>query len=256
MRSVYLKEMVIYFTSPIFYVVAFIFSLLTGIFFYNNMVYVSMLATQIAQMQNQTGISLSDILLRPFFLDVSMLVIFIVPLVSMRLYAEEKAHGTMELLFTYPLSDLQVLAGKYLAGYTVLALITLLSIGLLGLASSFATLDWGVVLTSYVGLLLMAGAFLALGIFASSLSRNQIVAAALTLGLVLVFWSLGWVADTLPEGLVAAVLENLSVVGHLPSFLKGVFSLKDLVFYPCFILFFLFLTLRVLESHSWRGHSA
>ncbi len=255
MRSVYLKELAIYFTSPIFYVMAVVFALLSGVFFYNQMTSVSLLATQIAQYQLQSGVGLSDILLRPLFLDVSMLIIFIIPIVSMRLYAEERSEGTIELLFTYPLSDFAVLAGKYLAGLTVIALLMTISFMLSLMAAMIAHIDWGVVFSSYLGLFLMASAFLSMGVFASSLSKNQIIAAVLTTGMILAFWAVGWFARAIEPGLISSFLENISLVGHLPGFLKGMISLKDLTFYICFSLFFLFLSLRVIESHIWRGQS-
>ncbi|MBN1634976.1 MAG: ABC transporter permease subunit [Deltaproteobacteria bacterium] len=253
MRSVYAKELYIYFSSPIFYVVAGIFLCITGIFFYNNMVYVSLLASQIAQYQISTGISLNDILLRPLFADMSLLILFLIPIISMRLYAEERAQGTIELLFTYPLSDLQILAAKYLAGLTVLVVIGACTLVLMVLISLITSADWGLIISSYLGLLLMVSAFLALGVFASSLTRNQIVAASISLGLILGFWAIGWFANTINTGPIATFLKEISLLGHLGSFLKGMVTLKDIAFYFCFTLFFLFLTLRILERRTWRG---
>lgn len=253
MRSVYWKEIVIYFTSPIFYVVAGIFLLLSGIFFFNDLTYVGMVATQIAQYQGQAGVSISDILLRPLFADISLLVLFVVPVLAMRLYAEEKSQGTMELLFTYPLSDHAVLGGKYLAGLTVLVVMLAATFVFVGILAQFTTPDWGVVVSAYLGIALMAATFLALGVFASSLSRNQIVAAVITLGLILGFWMCGWVARALPAGMWRTLFEELSITAHLSSFLRGMITLKDVVFYVFFSLFFLFATVRVLEGHTWRG---
>ncbi len=253
MRSVFHKELTIYFASPIFYVVAFMFLLITGIFFYNNLTYESLLATRLAQYQYTAPLSLNDVLLRPLFADVSMLILFVVPLISMRLYAEEMAQGTIELLFTYPLSDLQVLLGKFLAGLVVLLLVLGISLHQMFLLALLTSFDWGIVLASYLGLMLMGGAFLALGMFVSCLTRNQIVASAGTFGLILVFWLVGWLGETLPPGTAAAFLQEISLVGHLSGFIKGMIMLKDVVFYIFFILFFLFGCLRVLESHTWRG---
>ena len=253
MRSVFFKELSIYFTSPIFYVIASIFICISGIFFYNAMVYVSLLATKIAQYQVETGVDMNELLLRPVFSDMSMLIVFIIPIISMRLYAEESSQGTIELLFTYPLSDINVLAAKYLAGLSVLICILAITTVLMALMAVVATPDWGVVLSSYIGLVLMSGAILSLGVFASSLTKNQIVAAALTLGLVLGFWVIGWFAGAMPNTPLSEFLQEISLISHLSRFLKGLVTIKDIAFFVCFSIFFLSLTLRVLDSHRWRG---
>lgn len=253
MRSVYMKELYIYFSSPIFYAVACIFLCIAGVFFYNSMVSESMLAAQIAQYQITTEIGLTDIILRPLFDGIGILVLFLVPILSMRLYAEEKAHGTIELLFTYPLSDFSVLAGKYLSGITVLVVMIGITALYMIILRTMATIDWGVVITGYLGLILMGGAFLALGVFASSLTRNQIVAAVITLGLILGFWIIGGFANILSGTSMGQFLEEISLLEHLNSYFKGMITIKDVAFYLGFILFFLFLTLRILESHTWRG---
>ena len=253
MRSVFFKELSIYFSSPIFYVVAGIFICISGIFFYNAATYVSLLATRVAQYQVATGVNMNEILLQPIFADMSMLIVFIVPVISMRLYSEERSHGTIELLFTYPVSDLRVLAAKYLAGFSILVIILAITTVLMLIMATFTTPDWGVVLSSYIGLVLMGGAILSLGVFASSLTKNQIVAAVLTLGMVLFFWVIGWFAGTIPNTGMSAFLREISLISHSSRFLRGMITLKDIVFYVCFSFFFLSLTLRVLDSHRWRG---
>jgi len=254
MRSLYLKEMNIYFSSPIFYIIAAIFVCITGVFFYNTMVYVSLLSVKIAQYQSSTGVSLNDILLRPIFSDMGLLILFIVPIISMRLYAEEKAQGTIELLFTYPVSDLQVLAAKYLSGLSVLVVMITLTFVFMLLIAMVTTPDWGVILSSYIGLILMGGAFLSLGVFASSMTKNQIVAAALSLGLIMLFWMIGWFSGSaLTAGCISRVLSELSLISHLSHFLSGMIMIKDVTFFICFTLFFLFITLRVIDSNRWRG---
>ncbi len=253
MRSIYLKELVQYFSSPFFFVLACVFVGVAGVFFYNAVAYANLLATQMSQYQAPGGISVSAVILRPLFMDMSLLVILLVPLISMRLYAEEKAAGTMELLFTYPVSDLKVLLGKYLAGFSVFVLILAFSGFLTALLAVATTPDWGVVLASYTGLILMGGTVLALGVFASSLTGNQTIAAAVTIGGVLVFWALGWFADTVSSGYLGAVLRELSLAGHLSRFFNGLITLKDVVFYLLFAVFFLAVTLRVLDFHRCRG---
>ncbi len=253
MRSIFLKELVQYFSSPVFFALACVFVGVAGVFLYNAVAYANLLATQISQYQASGGISVSAVVLRPLFTDMSLLVILLVPLISMRLYAEEKASGTMELLFTYPVSDLKVLLGKYLAGFSVFVLILAISGFNTALLAAATTPDWGVILASYTGLLLMGGAILALGVLASSLTRNQVIAAAATLGAVLVFWTLGWFADSVSSGYLGSALRELSLAGHLSRFFNGMIMLKDVVFYLLFTVFFLAVTLRVLDFHRCRG---
>lgn len=253
MSSIYRKELYIYFSSPIFYTIAFIFVCITGCFFYNNLAYLSVVATRIAQYQVSTGFGLSEIVLRPLFGDMCIFTLLIIPIISMRLYAEEKAQGTIVLVFTYPLKDVQVLLGKFLAGLSVFVLILGITLTFMIILGFITSPDWGLILSSYLGLFLMGGAFLSLGIFASSLTKNQIIAAAASFGMILIFWVIGWFSSTIPGTGLGNILEELSLVGHLDGFLKGMINLKDVIFYIFFSSFFLFVTLRVLDSHTWRG---
>ena len=253
MRSIYLKEITLYFTAPIFYAVACIFLIIAGIFFSNSMFRESMFAAQIAQYQVETPVGLSEIVIQPVFDGVSILILFLVPLFSMRLLAEEKAQCTIELLFTYPISDMALLAAKYLAGLTVLVIMIALTGIYMAILAAFSPVDWGVVLGSYLGLILLSSSFLALGVFASSLTRNQIIAAVLGFGLILLFWILGGLAEYLAGSTSSRILSELALTSHMPSFLKGMLVLKDVAYYLFFSLFFLLLTLRVLESRRWRG---
>ncbi|MEN6473481.1 MAG: ABC transporter permease [Syntrophaceae bacterium] len=253
MRSLYLKELRLYFTAPIFYAVAGIFLIIAGIFFSNAMLRESMFAAQIAQYQVNTPVGLTEVVIQPVFDGLSILILFLVPLFSMRLLAEEKAQGTIELLFTYPLTDTALVAAKYLAGLTVLVILIAFSGVYMGILAFLSPVDWGVVLSSYLGLILLTGSFLALGLFASSLTRNQIIAAVTSFGLILIFWIMGGLAEYLASGASSKIASELALLSHLTSFLKGMLVLKDAAYYLFFSLFFLLLTLRVLESRRWRG---
>jgi len=253
MRSLYLKELKLYFTAPIFYAVACIFLVIAGIFFSNAMLRESMFAAQIAQYQVNTPVGLTEVVIQPVFDGISILILFLVPLFSMRLLAEEKASGTIELLFTYPLTDAAIVAAKYLAGLTVLAILIAFTGIYMGILAFMSPVDWGVVLSAYLGLVLLTGSFLAIGLFASSLTRNQIIAAAVSFGLILIFWIMGGLAEYLATGVFSKILSELALLGHLSSFLKGMLVLKDAAYYFLFSLFFLALTLSVLESRRWRG---
>jgi ABC-2 type transport system permease protein len=174
------------------------------------------------------------------------------PLVTMRLFAEERRSGTIELLLTYPVRDGAVLVGKYLAALALYAIMIGLTVLYPGIVMYFARLEWGPILTGYLGLLLMGAAFIAIGIFASSLTENQIVAAIITFGVLLIFWILGWSADY-AGGTTGRVLQFLSILEHNESFSRGVLDTKDILYYLNFTLLGLFLTLRSLEARRWKG---
>jgi ABC-2 type transport system permease protein len=173
-------------------------------------------------------------------------------MLTMRLFAEEKRSGTMELLLTYPLRDGEILAGKFLAALTLYAGILVLTLSYPITVYWFTRIEWGAVLTGYLGLLLLGGAFLAIGLFVSSTTENQIVAGFGTFGALLTLWLLGWFADS-AQGVLRTVIQQGAIIEHMESFAKGVIDTKDLVYYLSVTVFALFLTLRSLESKRWRG---
>jgi gliding motility-associated transport system permease protein len=251
---IFKKEMRLYFTSPIAYVVLFIFLVVMGWFFSQIFYYFALASMQ--SMMNPAmarDLNVTDGVMRPLFGNIAViLVLSLMPFITMRVFAEERQSGTLELLLTYPVRDGAVLLGKYLAAlalFTILLLLTLLYPATLWW---FARVEWGAVLTGYLGLLLMGGAFLAVGLFASSLTSNQIVAAVSTFGILLLLWVIGWGADAV-GGTWGKVLQHLSILEHNDSFAKGVLDTKDLVYYVNFILLALFLALRSLEARRWKG---
>jgi ABC-2 type transport system permease protein len=250
------KELTVYFATPIFYITGFFFLLLAGYFFYTNVLYYSLISLQAAQQaafNPQVGGQLNPqhLVFRPLFGVVAIVLLFLVPLLTMRLLAEEKRSGTAELLFTYPLTDWGVILGKFLAAF-LLCLILLAFTCLLILAFAWVgRVDWGVVGTGYLGLALLGGAALSLGLFASSLTENQIVAGTVAFALLLLFWVVGWVQEVGAGG--GRFFQALSLMDHYESFVRGVIDTRDLAFYLSFIFFFLFLTKRQLESRRWRA---
>ncbi|MBW1704513.1 MAG: ABC transporter permease subunit [Deltaproteobacteria bacterium] len=251
--AIFKKEMSITFASPIFYAAAFIFLVLSGYFFYSNTAYFGMLSLQaMSNPMLAERLNLTDMVVKPFFGDLSVILLLMTPLITMRLYAEEKKTGTIELLFTYPISNLAVLTGKFCA--TLLVLITMLAgtIPYLIILESFGTLEWGVVISGYFGVILMGGSFIALGTFTSSLTENQIVAAVMSFGALLLFWVFGW-AGAITGPASGRILEHISIIKHLDSFARGLIDSRDVIFYLLFIFFWLFLTLRFLNSRYWRG---
>jgi ABC-2 type transport system permease protein len=251
--AVFKKEITIAFSSPIFYAATFIFMVVSGYFFYTNAMIYTIRSFQAGQNPFLAErLNLSDFVVKPFFGDMAIVLLLMLPLITMRSYAEEKKMGTIELLFTYPISDGAVLAGKFAASmFTLLTMLvgTLLPLILL---ETFAHLDWGLILSGYLGILLLGASFIALGIFTSSLTENQIIAAVLSFGAFLLFWIIGW-AKSFAGPTLGSILEHISIVVHLDSFVRGLIDSRDLVFYLVFIFFWLFVTLRFLNTRFWRG---
>ena len=251
--AIFKKEMRLYFTSPVAWVVFTIFLLIAGYFFYSIFAFFTLASMQSA-MNPQMGrdLNVTDSVMRPLFSNISVILLLLMPLVTMRLFAEERRAGTIELLLTYPVRDGAVLAGKYLAALGLYAIMIALTLLYPGIVVYFARLEWGPILTGYLGLLLMGATFIAVGVFASSLTENQIVAAITTFGALLIFWILGWSADY-AGGTAGKVLQFLSILEHNDSFSKGVLDTKDVLYYLNFTVLALFLTLRSLEARRWKG---
>ena len=251
--AIFKKEMRLYFTSPVAWVVFTIFLLIAGYFFYSIFAFFTLASMQ-SMMNPQMGrdLNVTDSVMRPLFSNVSVILLLLLPLVTMRLFAEERRAGTIELLLTYPVRDGAVLAGKYLAAFALYAIMIALTLLYPLIVVYFARLEWGPIFTGYLGLLLMGATFIAVGVFASSLTENQIVAAITTFGALLIFWILGWSADY-AGGTAGKVLQFLSILEHNDSFSKGVLDTKDVLYYLNFTLLALFLTLRSLEARRWNG---
>ena len=246
------REIKAYFGSPIAYVVIGFFALVFGYFFYALLVYFDRQSMQMAGMGGPQAVNINEQLVRPVFLNSSVIILFVLPLITMRTYSEEKRSGTIELLLTAPLSDLQIIIGKFLGAmalYGAMLAVTLIHIGLL---FAFGQPEWRPVVTAYLGMLLMGGCFISLGLLISSLTKNQIVAGMITFAVFLMLWVINWIASfTGPT--TQAVLNYLSITGHLDDFTNGVLDTRHLVYYVSFIAFGLFLTARSVDSERWRG---
>ncbi len=247
------KEMRLYFTSPVAWVILTIFLVIAGYFFYSIFAFFTLASMQSA-MNPQMGrdLNVTESVLRPLFSNISVILLLLMPLLTMRLIAEERRSGTIELLLTYPIRDGAVLVGKYVAALSLYAVMLALTLVYPGIVAYFTRLEWGPLLTGYLGLLLMGAAFIAVGLFASSLTENQIVASITTFGILLLFWVIGWSADY-AGGTLGKFLTHVSLLEHFDSFGKGVLDTKDIVYYVDFTIVALFLTLRSLEARRWRG---
>jgi ABC-2 type transport system permease protein len=251
--AVFKKEIRLYFVSPIAYVVLAIFALVAGWFFYNVFSFYTLISMQAAMNPMMArDMSVTEGVLRPLFQNISVILLFLLPLLTMRLFAEEKRSGTIELLLTYPVRDGEVLIGKYLAALAVFLGMLTLTLAYPALVAWTAQLEWGPLVTGYLGLVLQGAVFLAVGILISSLTENQIVAGVATFGVLLLLWVIGWAADS-AGGTLGRVLSHISITEHFDSFAKGIIDTKDIIYYLNLIILSLFLTLRSLESKRWRG---
>ena len=250
--SITKKELKTYFSSPIAYVVIAVFMLLVGFFFYSLVWWFNSQSMQMAQNPNYAQqVNINQMVYSPLFHNISIILLLMLPLLTMRLFAEEKRIGTEELLFTSPISVNQIILGKYLASLAVLAVMLLLT-GLLSLfAFAYGNPEIAPVLVGYLGLFLMGAAFIAVGIFFSSLTENQIVSAILTFGALLLFWILSWAASS-TGGVRKDVLNYLSFFQHFDGMTRGILDTADLVYYLSFSFFGLFLTHAVIQSRRWR----
>jgi ABC-2 type transport system permease protein len=245
------KELRSYFASPIAYAVLALFAFLFGgLVFYPTVKELVRYGVQ-AQMQGQP-VNLNDQIIRPLLGFASTISLFLLPLITMRLFAEEKKSGTMELLLTSPVRDIEIILGKWIGAMILYISVLAMSALILSFLFIWGKPDWQPVLVAYLGLILQGGCLLAIGAFISSLTRNQIVAGGATFFVCLILWLLSWFT-AFDSGLVSQVANYMSIVTHFENFSKGVLSTKDVVFYLSMIFLALFITSRSMESLRWRS---
>ena len=251
---IYKKELRTFFNSPMAYVILFGFVGIIGFWWYildfRRYLMFSMQAGQNPQFAQMLNVN--EMVIASNFGNISLVILFLLPLLTMRMFAEEKKSGTYELLFTLPLRDWHTLLGKFLANWTVLLLmLALTTIYPLTMAVLTNPEPWPIVI-GYLGMFLMGGAFISIGIFVSSLTENQIIAAFGTYAILLIILSFSFTEGAVGP-VISAFLTEINIFSHLREFLRGVIDTNDLVFYVLVTFFFLFLTLRSLESKRWRG---
>jgi ABC-2 type transport system permease protein len=237
--AIFQKECANFFVAPIAYAVIVIFLVIIGFIFWANVSYMSFISLQASSNPMiAEKINVTDFILRPLLQNMGFIMLFVMPLITMRLFS--------------PVTDLAVVAGKFAASLLVSILMLASTLPSILLLFGLSQPDVGTLASGFLGLTLMAAAFLSLGLFISSLTENQIISAVVSFGAVLVFWILNWGSSIADES-VGAFLKQLSILEHLDSFNKGVIALSDLSFFLLFTAFFIFMTLRSLETQRWRG---
>ena len=245
------KELRSYFASPIAYIIIGLFALIFGRFFD---VYLAFFVQRSSGMGGMGGgpQNINQDMIRYLLMNSAVIILFVMPMITMRTYAEEKRSGTIELLLTSPLTDLQIILGKFLGAmglYAAMLAVTMLHIGLL---FWFGNPEWRPIVAGYLGLILMGGCFISLGLLISSFTKNQIVAGVITFAVFLMLWIISWNADQAGPW-ARAILTHLSIIDHFDDFARGIIDTKHLVYYLSFITFGLFLTAKSVDSERWRG---
>jgi ABC-2 type transport system permease protein len=248
------KELRSYFASPIAYIVIGLFAALYGFFFWAILQYFVAQSMQMGQfgMQGPQSMDVNQQLIRPLVQNVTILVLFLMPMVTMRTYSEEKRSGTIELLLTSPVSDFQIIMGKFLGAmalYLVMLAVSLIHIAILFI---YGHPEWKPILTAYLGLVLLGGCFISLGLFISSLTKNQIVAGIVTFAVFLFLWIITWIGS-FSGPTVDKLTTYVSIIDHLDDFGKGVIDTTHVIYYLSFMTFGLFLTAKSVDSERWRG---
>ena len=247
------KELRSAYFSPIIYVVGAVFLLIFGILSYIFVVNAGTQAIRLMQIQGMAAkINLNDLVFRQTFGYTAFTLMFVLPILTMRVFAEERKLRTFELLMTSPVGINEIVAGKFAAVF-------LIYLGMLALTGSvpvvlamFNSFDWAPVFTGYLGLLLIGALFLSVGLFASAVTENQIIAAFLSFGLLFFVWLLGTMGAILGDTPAGNAISYLSFIEHYDRLVRGLINTKDLVYFACGILFMLFLTHRVVESQRWK----
>jgi ABC-2 type transport system permease protein len=245
------KELNSYFAGPVAWVLLGMFSILMGFFFWNTMAMFVVFSNN-PNMSRGMPMNVNEMVIRPFLQNMSVIGLFLMPLITMRLFAEEKRQGTMELLMTSPVSDWQILLGKWLAAWLMYLAMASLAWANFIFLFIYGQPDWKPMLMGMLGLALQAGALLSLGVFISNLTKNQIIAAVGTFGVCLMLWVIEWVSSY-ESAAWAQVLNRFSVVAHTEPFMRGIFDTRHLLFFVSMTFFGLFLTARSLESARWKG---
>ncbi len=249
---IFKKELKSYFASPIAYLLLTIFAVIFGFFFYSATRFFILQGMQMQMMGRGMPMDVNDYVIRPLLTNASVIGLFLIPMITMRLYAEEKRSGTIELLMTSPVRDLEIVLGKWFAALVLYASILAVSGINISILYAFGRPDLKPILVGFLGLLLQGGCLLAIGIFISTLTKNQIIAGGATFAVCLMLWVLDWVS-AFDQSAWAKVVSYLSVVTHFEPFSKGVLDSKDIIFYLSMIFFGLFLAARSVESLRWRA---
>ncbi len=237
-----------------FYLLAGFFLGMAGYFFWSGLSYFSLVSFQVAtnpatQFKN---LNLTEGVFSLFMANMTVLLLLLIPILTMKSFTEEKKFGTLELLFSFPLSDLQIVFGKFFGLLAVVSILILPTVSYFFLAQVVgAKFEFATLLSGYLGLILISASFISFGMFMSSLTEHQVISAGIGFAVLLFFWIIGWVADwTNPQ--LGAIFRELSLVLHFEDMTRGILDTKDIAYFVFFTAFFLFASLATLEIRTWK----
>ena len=246
------RELHGYFMSPLAYVITCVFLVINGFMFYNLLVHFNLQCFQYSRYPYMLEqLNLNNMVIRPLFHNMSVIMLLIIPAITMRLLAEERKIGTIELLFTYPIKKVEIVLGKFLGAFIMFGIMLSFTGLYPAILFVYAKPEIGPIFSGYLGLFLMGGSFIAVGVLFSAITENQVIAAVLTFGLLLFLWLLSW-SSTFISGAFGQIIAYVSIIEHFGDFAKGIIDTKDVIFYLTFIFVGLFLTQRYLQSLGWR----
>ena len=246
------RELRGYFVSPLAYVITCVFVTINGFMFYNLLAHFNFQCFEYSRYPHMLEqLNLNNMVIRPLFHNMSVIMLLIIPAITMRLLAEERKTGTIELLLTYPIKKVHIVLGKFLGALTMFGIMLGFTALCLAILFIYAKPEIGPIFSGYLGLFLMGGSFIAMGLLFSAITENQVIAAVSTFGLLLFLWLLSW-SSTFITGTFGQIIAYISIIEHLGDFAKGIIDTKDVIFYLTFIFMGLFLTQRYLHSLGWR----
>jgi ABC-2 type transport system permease protein len=244
------RELRAYFASPIAYILIGFFLLPFGVFFY---LYLNSFVKQSSQMAQFGGaMNVNQQVIRYVLQNASVIILFIMPMITMRTYSEEKRSGTIELLLTSPVTDVEIILGKFFGALGLYVAILAMTLLYMAILFVYGHPEWRPLVAAYLGLLLMGGAFVSIGLLISSTTSNQIVAGTVTFVVFLLFWIIGWFAETAGPTF-GPITSWLSITEHFDDFSKGIIDTKHVLYYLSLITFGLFLTAKSVDTERWRG---
>ena len=251
-QTILAKELRCFFVSPIFYVVGAVFLFISGLIAHLMTVNAGQQAVRFLQVQNTYAqLNLNELVFRSLFYSLDFVLMFLLPILTMRLFAEERKLHTFELLLTSPVGINELISAKYVSVLSIyLGLLSLTSLTPI-LLSFYSSFHWDPILTGYMALALQGGFFLACGVLASATTENQVVAAFLSFGMILLIWLLGGLGSLLGDTTIGNVLSYVSFSEHYDRLVRGLLEAKDIVYYLSGIVLMLFIAHRVVDSHRW-----
>ncbi len=252
-QTIIAKELRSFFVSPVVYVIGAIFLAIVGLLSYWAVANASNQALRLMQMQNTYAqLNLNEMLFRPLFQSMNLILMIILPLLTMRLFAEERKLRTFELLLTSPIGVNEIVSGKFLS-------VVIVYTGLLGLTSlipltlsAYATFAWSPIYLGYLALFLQGALMLSIGLFASALTENQIIAAFLSFGIILGLWVLGALSSVFGDTTLGQVLSYVSFTEHYERLIRGLFNLKDIIYYLSGMAFMWLASHQAIDAYRWK----